>query len=607
MHKSFRFVGVCILVLAYVIDLRARFPASVHSAMTPDGLWRTHALRLENEYASLKAKYEVEKMKTLALSATTRTSCVPESSAQSVTEMAKRKSRKKNAPTIPTMPPRLDLRSVLEELNPRSGIPILMGLWPGILITALDSFFRLASSQEESRVPPETLLPSGQCALDAIRASLKSIIECDDISKPQLDILKVLDILTQDVIVTALPTIASLLPANGLLDSFISTTRELLLLLIHSFLPLSVTYLQRSLLAGSKSSNTHSSDDGDRSIVVDVRADILVLFRNVLCNLFGSSSRSRDTVSSVLSRLHGVLRLDLDNLRLSLALEAIRELDCVLFSSGMKINGNSSNGSDRESDGFSLCVPTDTIPLLAEGEDQVERTAHNDNDFLSVKKLAVKDTLWYLCTLLHVLSGDNVPPDSEANHAVDNDRVLERSANAQPSHLAPSLAEDTRIAHEEITKSFRKAVETALLELVIKCQKSMKATLVRRCREVGQEAVILTERNNSSPAPNIAGSPTQGKDVNGDEPKVLLGDHFQRRSSSLRSGSRAGDLLSGEELKKGFRNLDRWPQVMTSEGQNRADLPIMEHSKKPVLCPVDEMGYGMILGVVERYLMGRVL
>jgi hypothetical protein len=555
---------------------------------------------------------------TLALSTTTVTSCLSESSAQSVTEIAKRKSKKKNAPTIPTMPPRLDLRSALEELNPRtlnnikynrklivkrffleSGIPILIDPWPGILITALDSFFRLASNHGESQVPPETLLPSTQCALDAIRASLKSIIECDHISKPQLDFLKALDILTQDVIVTALPIIASLLPANGLLDSFITTTRELLLLLIHSFLPLSVTYLQRSLLAGSKSSNAHP--DEDRSVVVDVRADILVLFRNVLCNLFGSSSRSRDTTSLVLSRLTGVLRLDLDNLRLSLALEAVRELDSVLFSSGMKSYGNSSNGSDRESDSCSLCVPTETIPLLAEGEAQVERAArNNDDDFLPVKKLAVKDALWYICTSLHVLSGDNVLSDSEANHAVDNDRELERSANAQPSHLAASLARGTRIADEETTKSFRKAIEIALLELVIKCQKSMEATPVRRYGEVGQEAVILIGRNNIFPAPNVAESPTQGKDVSGDEPKVSFGDHTQRRSS-LRS---AEDWLSGEELRKGSSG---WPQVMTSEGRNRVDLPIVDHSQKPLRCPVDEMGYGMILGVIERYLMGRVL
>lgn len=449
---------------------------------------------------------------------------------------------------------------------------------------------------------PETLLQSTHCALDAIRASLKSIIECDHISKPQFDFLKVLDILTQHVIVTALPIIASLLPANGLLDSFITTTRELLLLLVHSFLPLSVTYLQRSLLAGSKSSNTHcSGSDGDQSIVIDVRADMLVLFRNVLCNRFGSSSRSGDTISLVPSRLN------LDDLRLSLALEAIRELDCVLFSSGTKNYGNSSNRCDRESDSSTLSVPMDTIPLLAEGENQVERTVRNDeDDFLSVKKLAVKDTLWYLCALLHFLTGDNVPSDSEANHTVDNDGVLERSVNAQPSHLAPIVAGGTRVAHEETTKSFRKAIEIALVELVIKCQKSMEATPVRRCREVGQEAVILTERNNLLPAPNVAGSPTQDKDVSGDELKVSIGDHPQRRSS-LRRGNRAGDSLSGEELKKGFRSLDRCPQVMTSEGRNRVDLPIADHSQKPVRCPVDEMGYGMILGVVERYLMGRVL
>lgn len=364
-----------------------------------------------------------------------------------------------------------------------------------------------------------------------------------------------------------------------------------------------MTYLQRSLLAGSKSSNTHCSDpDGDRGIVVDIRADMLVLFRNVLCNLFGSSSRSRDTISSVLSRLYDVLQLDLDNLRLSLALEAIRELDSVLFSSGMKNYGNSSNGSDRESDSCSLCVPTETIPLLAEGGDQVERTAHNDDDdFLSVKKLAVKDTLWYLCTLLHVLSGDNVLSDSEANHAVDNGRESERSAKAQPSHLSPSLAGGTRIAHEETTKSFRKAIEIALLELVIKCRKSMEATPDKRYREVGQEAAVPTERNNLFPATNLAGSPTQDKDVNGDQLKVSIGDHSQRHSS-LRSGNRVGDWLSGEELRKGFHSSGRWPQVMTSEGRNRVD-----HSQNPVRCPVDEMGYGMILGVVERYLMGRVL
>lgn len=456
-------------------------------------------------------------------------------------------------------------------------------------------------------MPPETVLSSTQCALDAIRASLKSIIECDHISKPRVDFLKALDILTQDVIVTALPIIASLLPANGLLDSLITTARELLLLLIHSFRPLSVTYLQRSLLGGSKSSNTHCSDpDGDRSIVVDVRADILVLFRNVLCNLFASSSRSRDTISLVLSRLYGALRLDLDNLRLSLALEAIRDLDSMLFSSGTKNYGNSSNGSDRESDSCSPCVPTETIPLRAEGEHQVESAARNDDDFLSVKRLAAKDTLWYLCTLLHVLSGDNVLSDSEGNDAVDNGRELGRSVNAQPSHPAPSLAEGTRIAHEETTKSFRKAIEIALLELVVKCQKSMEATPVRRYREVGQDAVVLTERNDLFPAPNVAGSPTQGKDVYADEFKVPIGSHPQRRPSQ-RSGSRAGDCLSGEELEKGCRSSGRWPQVMTSEGRNRVDLPIVGHSKNPVRCPVDEMGYGMILGVVERYLMGRVL
>ena len=60
-------VGVCILALAYVIDLRARFPASVHSVMRPDGLWRTHALRLENEYASLKAKFDAEKISAYAV------------------------------------------------------------------------------------------------------------------------------------------------------------------------------------------------------------------------------------------------------------------------------------------------------------------------------------------------------------------------------------------------------------------------------------------------------------------------------------------------------------------------------------------------------------
>ncbi|KAJ3996185.1 hypothetical protein F5050DRAFT_1761534 [Lentinula boryana] len=46
--------------LAFVLELRSKFPSSSPRAPTSDGSWKTHALNLENELKVLKEKHEEE-------------------------------------------------------------------------------------------------------------------------------------------------------------------------------------------------------------------------------------------------------------------------------------------------------------------------------------------------------------------------------------------------------------------------------------------------------------------------------------------------------------------------------------------------------------------
>ena len=58
-------LGILIRSLAYVLDLRAKFPSSLPSPPSDvEGSWRTYALDLEQQLATLQRKYEAEKIST---------------------------------------------------------------------------------------------------------------------------------------------------------------------------------------------------------------------------------------------------------------------------------------------------------------------------------------------------------------------------------------------------------------------------------------------------------------------------------------------------------------------------------------------------------------
>ncbi|KAK7468391.1 hypothetical protein VKT23_002907 [Stygiomarasmius scandens] len=57
--------------IAFVLELRSKFPASEPSAPTSDGSWKTHALNLERQVAELQRKYEAEQIRATLLTGAT--------------------------------------------------------------------------------------------------------------------------------------------------------------------------------------------------------------------------------------------------------------------------------------------------------------------------------------------------------------------------------------------------------------------------------------------------------------------------------------------------------------------------------------------------------
>ncbi|KAJ6519192.1 hypothetical protein C8R45DRAFT_1117318 [Mycena sanguinolenta] len=97
---------------AYVLQLRAAFQPSTPTAPTADGSWKTHALALEKELASLKLKYEAEQINTLVTPSASMSDAAT-SNSQSV----KRKPKKKAIARPVIAPSHVDLETVLESLR----------------------------------------------------------------------------------------------------------------------------------------------------------------------------------------------------------------------------------------------------------------------------------------------------------------------------------------------------------------------------------------------------------------------------------------------------------------------------------------------------------
>ena len=153
---------------------------------------------------------------------------------------------------------------------------------------------------------------------------------------------------------------------------------------IHSFFPLSIKSLGYLL----EPVNTNPSDHRDTrqkgpDLRVDRRPKLLEFFQNMISGLFSALCSLAKTTSG------DRFRQDASSMRDMLILETIRHLKGIL----------SPISADNHSD---------EIKKFTNSAENMVDSASLEK-YLRVRQLAVKDAMWYLCSILHILIGSRTP------------------------------------------------------------------------------------------------------------------------------------------------------------------------------------------------------
>ncbi|KAF7367458.1 hypothetical protein MSAN_00808600 [Mycena sanguinolenta] len=282
---------------AYVLQLRAAFPPSTPTAPTTDGSWKTHALALEKELASLKLKYEAEQIKTLATSSASMSDAGP-SNSQSV----KRKPKKKATVSPMVAPPHVDLETILERLRGEPEFTVFPTSTS--LFSSLSAFQELTSALRSSEVAVTTaqwslLLSSTSRALTGLASVLHPILRSPKITvASQVSTLQTLATLVNDLVSSSLPfLLRKPKHLNKLLDTLLMS---ILNPVVESFYPLSRRYL--TFLFPIMPST---------ALPVDVRSEVLHLFQSAFSPLVSVPSAYEVDLRATIAL--GVLR-ELENL-----------------------------------------------------------------------------------------------------------------------------------------------------------------------------------------------------------------------------------------------------------------------------------------------------
>ncbi|KAJ7652058.1 hypothetical protein DFH06DRAFT_1206673 [Mycena polygramma] len=332
--------------VSYVLQLRSIFPPSIPAAPTTDGSWKTHALALEKELAGMKQKYDAERIKSLA-NPTAPVSDTAPSGSQSV----KRKPKKKATDKRLDAPVQVDLETLLEDLSSRPEFVSLPA--SDSLFSSCCAFQQLASALSTSEVAVtgaqrSLLLSTTLRALTAVSNVLRPILRSPELSVvSQASTLQTLSVFVHHLVSSSLPFFLRK-PKRGADGPATISPRlnKFLDALISSiFIPVleSFSPLSRRYLE-SLLPTTPST-----ILPVDLRLDVLQLFQSAFSPLVSAPS-AYDA-----------------NLRATTALTALREFENL-------------------------------FPPRRKDDTRLPWTRNN-----RITALVRKDTLWYLCTVLHVL------------------------------------------------------------------------------------------------------------------------------------------------------------------------------------------------------------
>ena len=301
---------------------------------------------------------------------------------------------------------------------------------------ALDHFAQLASFHELPDFPIDIFFSATRCVIHAASGALSSILE----TNMSLNRLEVLHDLMRFVIDTSfLVLLSSPSESFGYL-LFNQLSGLLLSPVIHSFFPLSIKSLGY-LLEPVKTNPSDHRDTRQKSpdLHVDRRPKLLEFFQNMISGLFSALCSLAKTTSG------DRFRQDASSMRDMLILETIRHLKGIL--SPISVDNHNPDTTSDEIKKF-----TDSA------ENMVDPCSVSLETYLRVRQLAVKDAMWYLCSILHILIGSRTPDilssvaNSDRKSIEDMDQMQRVGSEISEKTISRELFElliDTRLHQHE--------------------------------------------------------------------------------------------------------------------------------------------------------------
>lgn len=299
---------------------------------------------------------------------------------------------------------------------------------------ALDHFAQLASLHELPDFPVDIFVSAARRVIHAASDVLYSILETDG-SLTRLEVLHGLMRFVIEISFLVLP-----LSSESFGHLLFNQLSGLLLSpVIHSFFPLSIKSLGYLLVPNSTPSEPQGARRNGPDLHIDRRTKLLEFFQGIISGLFSAPCSLAKTAS------RNNFCQNASSMRDVLVLETIRHLKRIL--------------SPIPVDNHILAATSGKGKKFAnpQAEDKVDSRSANFEKDLRVRRLAVKDAMWYLCSVFHILIGSRTPyilsstANSDNKLVDDLDYMQHAGSEALEKSISRELFElliDTRLGYE---------------------------------------------------------------------------------------------------------------------------------------------------------------
>jgi hypothetical protein len=265
---------------------------------------------------------------------------------------------------------------------------------------AVDHFAQLASLHELPDFPVDNFLSAARRVVHAASDVLCSILETDG-SLTRLEVLHSLMRFVIEISFLVLP-----LSSESFGHLLFNQLSGLLLSpVIHSFFPLSIKSLGYLLASNGTLSEPQGAGQNGPDLHIDRRPKLLKFFQDIISSLLSAPCSLAKAASGNYFCQNASLMRDI------LILETIRHLKGIL--SPIPIDNHILDATSKGKKNFAN----------PQAEDKVDSRSANFEKDLRVRRLAVKDAMWYLCSVFHILLGSRTPYILSSTGYSDNNLV----------------------------------------------------------------------------------------------------------------------------------------------------------------------------------------